>query len=198
MIKSPGTGKKTGRRQQNPPRSSRNQTRRRKSRPDGEEKNQRLRRRPRPGTSRGKKPEAAAPEEKKELPAPEGQKEPAKSLEITAAAAGGSRQELLRQPQEPREPWPLWRQRGRKTGENLLYWLKMAGRAASPEDQMKAYRKYMYVGLPVLGVLFYLFICTGRPLIWSIPIISASPSPICRTCGTRKSFSFRIFSPGSR
>ena len=63
----------------NPSRSSRNQTRRRKSRPDGEEKSQRLRRLSKtPGLSEAKKPEAAAPEEKKELPAPEGQKEPAK------------------------------------------------------------------------------------------------------------------------
>ena len=81
---------------------------------------------------------------------------------------------------------------------------------------MKNKKSYVYIGLPVLGMIFYLayirrsaidmvysdyirlintfFICTRRPLIWSIPIISASPSPICRTCGTRISFLWRICS----
>lgn len=63
---------------------------------------------------------------------------------------------------------------------------------------MKAYRKYMYVGLPVLGVLFYLFYLhrAAIDLVYS-DYIRLTLS-ICRTCGTRKSFSFRIFSPGSR
>lgn len=198
MIKSPGTGKKTGRRQQNPPRSSRNQTRRRKSRPDGEEKNQRLRRRPRLRDFQRQKARSGGSGREEGASRPRGTegtgKKVWKSPPPPQAEVGRNCSGSRRSPGN----------RGRCGGkgvekpEKICYTAKMAGRAASPEDQMKAYRKYMYVGRRFWASCFTFFICTGRPLIWSIPIISASPSPICRTCGTRKSFSFRIFSPGSR
>ena len=96
MIKSPGTGKKTGRRQQNPPRSSRNQTRRRKSRPDGEEKNQRLRRRPRlRDFQRQKSQKRRLRKRRRSFPPPRDRRNRQKSLEITAAAAGGRQKDVV-------------------------------------------------------------------------------------------------------
>ena len=159
MIKSPGTGKKTGRRQQNPPRSSRRLARRRKSRPDGEEKSQRLQNCPRlRDFQRQKSQKWRLRKRRRNFPLPRDRRNRQRSLEITDAAAGGNRRERLRQPEVPREPWPLWRQRGRKTGENLLYWLKMAGRAASPGGPNESIQK-IYVrgtagsGRPVLPFL---------------------------------------------
>ena len=53
---------------------------------------------------------------------------------------------------------------------------------------MKNKKSYVYIGLPVLGMIFIWHISGAPPLTWCIPIISGSSIPICRTCGTRIKF----------
>jgi len=55
---------------------------------------------------------------------------------------------------------------------------------------MKNKKSYVYIGLPVLGMIFYLAYIRRS----AIDIISGSSIPICRTCGTRISFLWRICS----
>ena len=56
---------------------------------------------------------------------------------------------------------------------------------------MKNKKSYVYIGLPVLGMIFYLAYIRRSAIDM---VYSGSSIPICRTCGTRISFLWQICS----